>query len=596
MRSQQNGLMYLLESVFKMIEHELEVMRQNAEYMSRVLTRVPMPLHHWADIPFEEPRTYGLIRGSDISIGRSFDPIDLLSIKGTAIDFEVERTGGAETSFEYYYISDKTSISSIVKTDSTASMGYLGSSFAFGDSNFTQQENKLNTLQFLAIAKTDYGTWSLKPGYKLFPEAEELLIDDADEFAKRYGTRYVASERRMDAVVVLMQIASSSSLVKRKFESTLDGVLGFGKLTSGFKNEFSKEVTAASKQERLIFESFSIGGTGTSGLGNLLSAAIGSPDSYKAISECLVAFLSEFEETKAKPYEMNVAPMSNFGLDDSVGIPWTRDRAKKLVELKNLLERLKFEIELGVAIATGTHPLSKIIGENLKKDLDRSISKIEALTEEATNLYMNCRTNPDLKSFEKSIPVEMHLPLNIHLYSLNPSPHFSGIAIAKNKTVGTLSLPQIAQCLELPPSKRLDFVKEVFPLAEHAQFSVGTKNHMPLESYVVEIKTRINNRPNNPIIFASGDPNNGFFDLWHSSNENPNSLERKLVTTVKGCRLAFSYEFEVLLRLTDAANRTFTHRISRIFLVGGANRILQSKYEYYPTERPALNLDWHNHP
>jgi hypothetical protein len=521
-----------------------------------------------------EPTEYNRAPKTDLALGRGFDPVDLSSIKRPGISFTEKRIdggGAAMATYESLYVSNYQSFTEELKIDSTINASYLGNSIDSAIKHSYDNSFSTNSVTVIVKAWADYGRWSLDSGAKLTDEAKELLTQNPVEFIKVYGSRYIATESRMNAIYIVITVHSVSSFVKKRMESTLTTGIGIGRLASSAKEAFINEIKNTIDSERISVNVYAIGGNGLAGFKDIVINSIkNEKDPLTSIGTAIANTIGQMDSTNAIPYSYLVADMLNFGLEQQPEIQWSYDRARALKNLSGIYERGSYKLQILKEIKNKTHPLYYLM-DDPNRSFDESLQNIpvyENYLFDIKNRHENCRKNIDPSSY--SLPfVNYEILSDIYLDFLkSPTIQFYGYNFNTDDTQSTEIRTEVLETiLNVDPQQRNALIHNFFPNSIGLGVNIQpTGTGLTVMSLYDELKGF---RPYNgqkwdaSVIGYTGNAS-GSFQLIHTSNTYEKLENTILVELFKRRPLiieheTIQFEYKLFCSLVDKAQRKYNY-------------------------------------
>lgn len=543
-----------------------------------------------------EPMTYNRAPDTELALGRSFNPIDLKSIKRPGISFVATKLdhGAPFSSYDILYVHDFVSLQDELKVDRTVSASYLSNNFESSSKHSYDNSFSSESVSILIKVFADYGRWALNPESSLTGEAQKLLDSDPIEFSNVYGTRYVASERRMNAVFIFLTLSSVSASLKNIMQSTLSVGLGIGKLTATAKEAINHEIKNTTITERLSINAYSIGGKGLAGFKDLALTKIKTVDNpLTQIAEALSSTIALLDETNAVPYAFNIADMRNMGLRINIQVPWTYERAKELLNLKRIYDDAFYKFDILKGIKNKTHNLYFLIDDDEAVSLmTNRIEEYESFLLEISKCHLNCRNNPDPSSYrwDGFVP---EIIRDTYLDFLKvPWMQYNGIILDKNNEASSVDLNIMEQILNEPPETRSVVINNFFPQSkgfgvtiQHAGSNVNVmklfdafEGYNPFRNY----RWKLN------LVKYTGRP--GGFPLYKTTGGGLEDIFFKGDFATRRPKIKpgehFEYSYRLYCTLIDKAKREFTYLIMETEVINYWNQkeVLEvKKLKYYPS-------------
>jgi hypothetical protein len=529
-------------------------------------------------IPTGEPTEYNRAPKTDLALGRGFDPIDLTSIKRPGITFQERRIdggGAAMATYEFLYVSNYQSFTEELKIDSKVSASYLGNSIDSAIKHNYDSSFSTNSINVIVKAWADYGRWSLNPEAKLTDEAQTLLNQNPNQFLKVYGTRYIATESRMNAIYVVITVNSVSSLVKRRMDSSLSAGLGIGRLTASAKQTFIDEIKNTIESEKISINAYAIGGNGIAGFKDIIITSIkNEKDPLTSIGTAIANTIGQMDSTNAIAYSYLVADMLNFGLNQQPEIEWNYDRARALEHLSNIYEKGNYKLQILKAIKEKTHPLYFLLNnpDRTFNEYLQNIPVYENYLIDIKNRHENCRKNPDPSSY--ALPFVNYEILSDFYLDLMKSPtvQFDGYNFNAGDTQPKEIRTEILETiLNTEPQNRNTVIKSFFPdsigLGVNIQPTGTGLSVMKLYDELNGFRPYNGDRWNTSVITYTGNAN-GSFQLIHTTStfeklENTIFVElfKRRPILIEGETLQF--EYKLFCSLTDKAQRKFNYLLMK---------------------------------
>ncbi len=425
----------------------------------------------------EEPKSYGYSKGTGLRLGKSFNPIDVTDIKRPAIQFEEPvKNNSGKSKIELYYADNYKSLQKVIRNDIRLSASYLSNSGEYSSSSELDYSFSENSLTIVLRAETDYGEWFIGNDAQLTPEAKSLLTNP-DEFSKRYGTRYISSENRINGLYITFTIYNVSRKTKKTFKSSISASVGFGKLNASAKSTFEKIITESSKSNRMSLSISSIGGTGVDSLSTVLENIIHEQTNpLPHIIKSVENVLKTFTINNAWPNEFFVAKMSNFGLSIDHSLEWTEERNLKLIKCKDNYFKLKYKYNAVKEMMNGSHVINKLydygdINNLIYDNLETIEEKIKLFAETHNNLLTSPNVNsikiPDISDFGIADFV-------LRRFLKLPAPNFQGRYLPKNLNFyKNIPIERIISILNTPKKNRQQVIQNFYPDSIESMFSIA---------------------------------------------------------------------------------------------------------------------------
>lgn len=313
-----------------------------------------------------------------LRLGRSFDPTnpDAMCNECVEYDSEVSDPGSALTTVEATFVQTEEhllrtvgyDISVQAKTlvfDATATYKYTENT----------QRDKVG-LSLVLSAHADFGRTFMK-GARLCTDAK-ATVGTPKTFTERYGTHYVACERRGAALSVVLDLDGMSETTKRKVAGSLDATGGFGPLSATVKAKFDDELQATFARNEVSIRIFAIGGAGFSEMGELVRTALASGKT--GVDPLLLALrdvLKHYSPSTGHSLGYYIAPLGHFGGASPTFDPFAQEKEAKILEIarnyqsaqrrRSLVRRLQNEEDVrGFAVPMSQASLAEIEREYAK--------------------------------------------------------------------------------------------------------------------------------------------------------------------------------------------------------------------------------------
>ncbi|MFN8291209.1 MAG: hypothetical protein U0U70_13210 [Chitinophagaceae bacterium] len=420
-------------------------------------------------IPLGEPLEYNRAPLTEIALGRGFDPINLSDIKRPCIKFKpTPLDGGGSTlaTFEYYYVANYESLQEELKIDTKVAASYLKDKLDLTFKSSFENSFSSNSINVILKAYAEYGRWSLDPEADLIEEAKKIRDQNPKKFIETFGSRYIATENRMNAIYVLITVYSVSTIIKRKMESSLSAGIGIGKLTASAKEAFISELKNTVESDRISTNAYTIGGTGITGFKDLIIENIKrEKDPLRSIGEALSKTVGQLDVSNSIPYSFIVTSMSKFGIEEKPNIEWSFERSKTLSILTEIYRNVYYKLSILKGLEAKNHPLYFLIDdEALIKNLIKDINVIDEFLLDIKARHKNCQESTDPTTF--AIPTQIPTVLSNHYLDFLKSPtiQFLGFNINTGETAPTKIRTEVLEnILNSSPETRNTLIKSFFP-------------------------------------------------------------------------------------------------------------------------------------
>ncbi len=306
-----------------------------------------------------DPRFYYYHPRSTLALGRNFDHRDITESKPSAIVAQPIwlDQGAPSSSVDAFFVRDQRSLNLTAKRDIHVEGRYLTSN-ASVDYNFDGiSKFSSDSISVVFIATVDFGREGLQAGATLTPQAASELQANPVAFARRYGRRYVAQQRRGAHLTAVVTVDALDSYTKNTFTTTLQGGTGIGEFSAKAKATFNKIVESAAKQSRMRIEVRAVGGNGPADLVKILTGyAKDADDPFSDISAKLKGALAGFTKENSAVIEYTISSMSDFGLSDNTLPPWLDAQEEQLIRLSEDYRNTLKDIEIIESYEAGTGP------------------------------------------------------------------------------------------------------------------------------------------------------------------------------------------------------------------------------------------------
>jgi hypothetical protein len=339
-----------------------------------------------------DPASYLYHPQSTLALGRGFSPSDTTVAKFPCISFAPTKLdpGPPSTSFIFSYVTSQTQLSAVLGIDAKIDASYLTFS---GNATFqfdSAASFDAKTMNVVVQGRTDYGRWGIDPNAKLVAEATTLLGDGA-AFEKKCGSRYVAIEHRASSVFAIITLLNVRTDQRDAFVAEMGGGGGWGPLTAKAQTRFSLELRSAAGQGRLVLSVLATGGTGLSGLKDVLTTASAQADNLNAIVAGLGTFLAGFNESNAAAARYDVASISHFGWSESALDLWTDLQETRLQEMVSAYRLISSDLAQAKGIINNTDVRAQMYGVVTKQSIATMIPYLEGRLTDVASDYRKCK-------------------------------------------------------------------------------------------------------------------------------------------------------------------------------------------------------------
>lgn len=274
--------------------------------------------------PLADPSYYSFYPSSPLHLGAGFNPNDVSQSKVDCISFvskPLDSDATLTTSLSQSVVLSTDQLKQTLSIDSKLDASYLsfsgGASFNFvSDSLFSD-----NSLTVVITAASEYGRLGTdSPTLK--PEYTHLLINSA-QFQSVCGSRFVDIERRGASVSAILTIYGLSKEDHDSVTTALSASGGWGPFSGSASASLSQDIKRASQNNELNVQVVATGGTGLSGLADLIRADAPSDDAIDAIKTALAKYIQGFSAPNAAPIGFHVTDMSFAGWNPENADLWT---------------------------------------------------------------------------------------------------------------------------------------------------------------------------------------------------------------------------------------------------------------------------------
>lgn len=531
-----------------------------------------------------EPSSYSRFVNNGVVIGSGFDPANLTSNKGRAIDYEEEwLTKGAKSKSEILYISNYESFTKAIKIDTSLSASYLKASVSSESSKSISESFSETNINILIQAYADYGWFGMKAGAKLTDDAIAVLQNNQQEFIKRYGSRFIDKEQRMNSISILLTIRNVSKKFKSTISSTLSASGGYAGASASIKQTINEEITRENNSDRIELSAFTIGGEGIAGLKDVILPNLkNNNNAIEYINELITTNLATLTKDNAIPYDCSVADMRIFGLTETAKIPWDFSRMQSMEKLKTMYLQLSQHLEIYDKIKNRITPFYELFGgESIRslyvyKLIGPRITIFEDSLLDIARRHEFCKTNIDESSFD--IPnyqtnlfgdLKELVPQDYIMMGLYYDPTIENGKLQQlddvilDKIMSTIPKDRENALLEwITPSER--FNVNFQPRTRKTKVLTITDSLKYKHSYPYcegVKKTKIYEGPG------------GVFTLWANSPLDSKTLEQSILEYIPTVHCPFKfqpfvpnvikveYEYSLYYTVIDMANREFTYKL-----------------------------------
>ena len=521
--------------------------------------------------PKTSPARFNYHPESAIALGRGLDPIRPTEPKRGAIDFtEIALDKGVPAfAFSMIYVRDDHEHRIASNIDVNVEASYL--QYSAKTSIRSRNESAFNSTSVTAVARlsVDYGRWGLPASAKLTPEASSLLATDPKKFAQIYGTHYAAIENRGATLNATITLSSVSQSFKSKFELEFSGKGGWGGFSASASAMFATEAQRASKQNRISVDVS--GAAGTNDFAFLRKAILElvsvEEDPWKAIQKALAEAVSSFDKNSAPPIAYTIASMADFGLDESILVPWEDKKATDLARLKEHWVVLSRDLQVIDEIEAKKHPLSRILDAKL---ISFYISQRPAGLERKSFLQDQHAACLDGRSYV--VPPRMTLLHSLDWRSLDPP----RVAFTTASPSYRFSADEIDLLIHSPVGSRLDKARRLSRDFAEETITVmyGIELLRPLLSWQLIAKVK----DGDTLIWDEEPWGENFYIPWlhepASKNEPMEMFFRRWASSARG-----SYSAEISYRLRDKLGGSYDYQFMTLKWSVSRNGTLES-YEW----------------
>lgn len=532
-----------------------------------------------------EPSSYNRFVNNGIVIGSGFDPANLTSNKGRAIDYEEEwLTKGAKAKSEILYISNYESFTKVIKIDTSLSASYLQASVSSESSKSISESFSESNINILIQAYADYGWFGMKAGAKLVDEAKAVLKDNQQEFIKRYGSRFIDKEQRMNSISILLTIRNVSKKFKSTISSTLSASGGYAGASASIKQTINEEITRENNSDRIELSAFTIGGEGIAGLKDVILPNLkNNNNAIEYINELITTNLATLTKENAIPYDCSVADMRIFGLTETAEIPWDFNRMQKMEKLKTMYLELSEHLEIYDKVKNRTNPFFELLGGESNRTLfvDKlvgpHINKFEDSLLDIARRHEFCKTNIDESSF--TIPnhqtnlfgdLKELLPQDYIMMGLYYDPTLENLKV---QHIDDMILDKLMSTI---PKDRNDALLEWINPSE--KFNVNFQSRNPRLHKILTITDSLKYKHAYPVCEGVKKTKiyegpGGLYTLWANFPLENKTFEQSILEYIPKvhCQFKFQpfipniikaeYEYSLYYTVIDIADREFTYKL-----------------------------------
>lgn len=325
--------------------------------------------------PLADPSYYSFYPSSPLHLGAGFNPNDVSQSKVDCISFtpkSLDNDATLTTSLSQSIVLSTDQLKQTLSIDSKIDASYLsfngGATFNYvSDSLFSD-----NSLTVVITASSEYGRLGVDSP-KLRPEYAHLLAD-AKQFESVCGSRFVDIERRGASVSVILTIYGLSKEDHDNITSALSGGGGWGPFSADVAASLSQDIKRASQSNELQIQVVATGGTGLSGLADLVRADAPSDDAIDKIKDALATFLQGFSAPNAAPIGFHVTDMSFAGWNPSAVDLWTDYKETILRKIVADYRATASVLQDANGILAGTDPRRAIVPQANDKAIQTLIT------------------------------------------------------------------------------------------------------------------------------------------------------------------------------------------------------------------------------
>lgn len=272
-----------------------------------------------------DPRIYKYAPQSALALGKGFSPADLQDFKAHFLNFTPSQidAGSGTRKVSAFYVSSFFEFQAATQTDLKASASAWGASGNAATSFDLKASYVQSSITIILNGTADYGRWSIGTNYNLREDAAALMNNDPVKFLKRYGTRFVESERRGASINVILEIDGASSKLQTALKSSASVGGSYGAISGSASASLSVELSAAAKQGRLRISVYAVGANDAGLQASLIALAKAESDPLAAMTSSVASMLGALKPEDGVPVEYYISDMESIGVDTSKIDIWT---------------------------------------------------------------------------------------------------------------------------------------------------------------------------------------------------------------------------------------------------------------------------------
>lgn len=362
------------------------------------------------------PTFYSFHPLSPLRLGATLDPSDLSQTKGCPFDYLIEDvdSGALTTSFDVSLVSSNEQLRRALGFDASIEASFLigrvSASFAYN----TESTYSSSSITVVVNATSELSRRQVRIT-KVRDEAVALL-KDRQAFVARYGSRYVAAERRGARLSAILRFSNLTSTQTERLRSSFAGS-GWGvSAKAALDSMFSSE-----KGERtLSIEAYATGGQGFGKLGSDL-LNINNPASADALMASLALALQSFAPETGAPLGYYTQSLTDIGLPSASDL-WDSHRADLQRQVASKYRLTDARLVAARAIVGKEDPRWQLLPFSYRQELGRVIPSLEAARGTLVGWYTDLRSQPELPAAFAQDIAEFVVPGDDNLISTVDKP------------------------------------------------------------------------------------------------------------------------------------------------------------------------------
>lgn len=355
-----------------------------------------MPCFAQNEANYSEQYYYDFHPLTALALGRTFDPNHLDDGKISPIKFTEKivdinnEKGSLMSSFDVYLVQNQEQLNWAFNYDSKYSARYFKVKASGSFSILNNFEFKKNSAYLVINARSEFSRTAID-NIELTDLAKQYQSKPA-EFKKNFGTRIVTMVRKGISVWILVSIDNVSYDLLNRIQYSANASGKFGPLSGSAEINVKNELNYMKNSKELNIKIISSGGSVSNGeyekiLNSIKSASM---NNFNEIKEAITEAIfnpNSYNINNAVPigfFTTSIAALVSGAASD---VPINPTYEKTLLRLVNLYNKIEHRILKMNNIKSGNDPLSQVISEDSKNNLNDYISTLEKIKDKVEELH-----------------------------------------------------------------------------------------------------------------------------------------------------------------------------------------------------------------